>query len=813
MGNLFQKSNNKIHALGERIVTPKGVYQFVEANRKKIRLYYDYHNTDEIVPENVKWMNHIIENKIFLMYGKNYDTDNFIDVIEMKDKVLDVILQSIYKIHKVDVEISSNESSILKIFHFSEDDITLEINKELLTFILDSQDSYFITIPKGIIDKLGKVKKLIYNIKLEENVSYLYIILYHIIAPFCRELEEFTYVQNGIINIDETLFVVLADFISKTNFSSYSFQLKNLEEYHDYNKENDTFSDSVSDLKDQDDEEEIILKPLPKISKDDKDGKTIRHNEKLLTSNFLKSNLGIDAFGDNNRPISAKHQIKPGKIFSSNNLFELKNRVFSSKRRNSKQLTQLEFIQSNSHAIKINQIRSQATPIKSINEDNNLNKIKEDKNESNNVEDDILDEEKSSKQTNKKSDSQDISKQFNKSSSIISSNSLKSGDSSAGSLKTKTKTFDIIEEDLVTEYLDYPLDDDDSIKSYESLNNVQYLFLYFQTLSLKINLIELELLCYIKEYSFVQIAQILQKNKDLKSVKIRNTRYFNEKKVNELDYNYNFYNTQLGIKIKDEIFIFFNCLFQATKLEVLSLNHFWFNSDINFMSCELSISNQNLKSLDLSHNQCVLSNRNYIAQNFSYCKSNLVKLYLGRTYFNKLVHWDIIINNEVLLDFDAGILDFGSLCSLLKYIKNTNIQILKMTLNRSCALEGLKFLFEFYLNLFQSKKIKKITLINCYSDELLEKENVAITNLFNTIIVNPFIASSANELIFTDNRNKIAHNFPSTVKFDEGQLNLVYTLLMCLKKKCKITKKHPKRQVISKNIIDYLYLTNNIIIF
>ena len=136
-----------------------------------------------------------------------------------------------------------------------------------------------------------------------------------------------------------------------------------------------------------------------------------------------------------------------------------------------------------------------------------------------------------------------------------------------------------------------------------------------------------------------------------------------------------------------------------------------------------------------------------------------------------------------------------------------------MTLNRSCALEGLKFLFEFYLNLFQSKKIKKITLINCYSDELLEKENVAITNLFNTIIVNPFIASSANELIFTDNRNKIAHNFPSTVKFDEGQLNLVYTLLMCLKKKCKITKKHPKRQVISKNIIDYLYLTNNIIIF
>ena len=187
MGNLFQKSNNKIHALGERIVTPKGVYQFVEANRKKIRLYYDYHNTDEIVPENVKWMNHIIENKIFLMYGKNYDTDNFIDVIEMKDKVLDVIVQSIYKIHKVDVEISSNESSLLKIFHFSEDDITLEINKELLTFILDNQDSYFITIPKGIIDKLGKVKKLIYNIKLEENVSYLYIILYHIMTIISRK--------------------------------------------------------------------------------------------------------------------------------------------------------------------------------------------------------------------------------------------------------------------------------------------------------------------------------------------------------------------------------------------------------------------------------------------------------------------------------------------------------------------------------------------------------------------------------------------------------------------------------------------------
>lgn len=35
MGSLFDKSKTKHHELGETIVTPKGVYQFVEPNRKK----------------------------------------------------------------------------------------------------------------------------------------------------------------------------------------------------------------------------------------------------------------------------------------------------------------------------------------------------------------------------------------------------------------------------------------------------------------------------------------------------------------------------------------------------------------------------------------------------------------------------------------------------------------------------------------------------------------------------------------------------------------------------------------------------------
>lgn len=812
MGSLFDKSKTKHHELGETIVTPKGVYQFVEPNRKKIRLYFDYHNIEEILPENVPWMNHIIENKVYLMYGKNYDTDNYINVLEMKDKVLEVIVQTIYKITKVDIEISSNESQLLKIFSFSDDDLTLEINKELLSFILDNQESYFISIPKNFVDKLNKVKTLIYNIKLEENVAYLYIILFYIIAPFCKELENFTYVQNGIINIDETMFVVLADFISKSNLNSFKFNLKFLEEYHDYNKENNTFSDSVSDLKDDDEEIEIKQTPIVKNNNIKNNiVKTPKNNEKLLTSNFIISNLGMNEFRENKeRPISAKHHFNPNKIFSSNNLLHLKNRVDSSKRRTSKLLSQKEFVQSNSHAIKLNKMKSDASPIRANLED--INKIKEDGNEIDKVDEDIL-EEKSSKLTNKISDSQSLSKKFNRSASIISSNSQISGESSVGSYKTKTNVYEILEEDLATEYLDYPLDDDDSLKSYDSLNNVQYLFLFYQVLAIKDNLLELELLCYIKEFSFVQLAQIIKNNKELRSIKIRNTRFFNEKKVNELDYNYNYYNSQLGIRIKDEIFIFFNFLFQSNKLEVLSLNHFWFNSDINYMSCELAKSKTNLKILDLSDNQCILSNKNYISQNFSFSTSNLTKLFLGRTYFNKLVNWEIIINTELLQELDAGILDYGSFCSLIKYIKNTNIQILKMTLNKSCNLEGLKFLFQFYLNLFQSKKIKKITLINSYSDELLEKENLMITNLFNTIIVNPFIASSANELIFTDNRNKIAHNFPSTVKFNPDQCNLVYTLLNCLKKKFKITKKHPKRQIISKNVIDYLYLTNNIIIF
>jgi hypothetical protein len=291
-----------------------------------------------------------------------------------------------------------------------------------------------------------------------------------------------------------------------------------------------------------------------------------------------------------------------------------------------------------------------------------------------------------------------------------------------------------------------------------SLRNRQYLFIFFQSLALKNNLLELRLLCFIYDYSLIQISQIIKSNPNLRVIDITNVlNEFDMGKLNNLEINYESYN-KLGSRIKDEVFILFNCINSLKSLHTLGLKKFFFNSDINYLACQSAILNPKLIKLDLSFNQSILSNEITICNMFNFCDTNLSHLYLGRTYFNMMRRWDVIIS-DILYDFDAGIIDYISLCSLLKYLSGKNITRLKVSLNRSCDISSMEFLFRLVsFSLKNIKKLKRFTLINAYSEESLFKYSSKIEEYTGKYFIDNLRESkSLNEIIFSEKSEYISY--------------------------------------------------------
>lgn len=382
----------------------------------------------------------------------------------------------------------------------------------------------------------------------------------------------------------------------------------------------------------------------------------------------------------------------------------------------------------------------------------------------------------------------------------------------------------------VNKYSEYQLkdfgDEPETRMNYKSLSNKLYLFLFYQALSLKHNLLELNLLCFIYDYSLVQIAQVIVNNSNLRIIKINNVLSSSDNNLNELEYTFNYYNKHIGDKIKDEIFILFNALnnpslqnnnnsnsnnnnkdkkvFNDSKnlslnqfkrysdienerteliknknklqrnikkrdssylilnsnknknhlkyLHTLSLTRFWFNSDINYLACQTALINKSIIYLDLSKNQAILSNESIIEDSFNFANSNITHLYLGRTYFNMMRSWNLIINKDILFDFDAGILDYTSMMALIKYLPKTKINILKLTLNKSCDIGSLEFLFKSVsIYIFQSDYLRQFSFINAYSNITFKYHEKKIENYISTYIVEKFkMSDSLNEICFSD---------------------------------------------------------------
>jgi hypothetical protein len=252
------------------------------------------------------------------------------------------------------------------------------------------------------------------------------------------------------------------------------------------------------------------------------------------------------------------------------------------------------------------------------------------------------------------------------------------------------------------------------------VRNKTRIFTLYDFISTRHNLLELRLFVFLHDYSLVLIANALRNNPNIRVLELRNLfSGSGNPNPNELDFTFKYYN-DLGDNIKDEIYIFFNYVSTLENLEKLIITNFFFNSDINFFACEIAKCLKKLKVLLLDQNQAIISNDNILADNFHLSNTGLEKLSLGLTYFNMIRRFDLLINKDVLRYLNVGVLDYISLSSFLKYIETTNLEKVRITLNKPCEIESLKFLFKnISQHIFNMKNLKSITLCNTYTDDTL----------------------------------------------------------------------------------------------
>jgi hypothetical protein len=252
------------------------------------------------------------------------------------------------------------------------------------------------------------------------------------------------------------------------------------------------------------------------------------------------------------------------------------------------------------------------------------------------------------------------------------------------------------------------------------IRNKTHIFTLYDTISHRHNLLELRLFVFLHDYSLVLIANALKNNPDIRILEVKNLfSGSGNPNPNELDFTCKYYN-ELGDNIKDEIYIFFNYVSTLESLEKLIIVNFFFNSDINYFACEIAKCLKKLRVLILEQNQAIISNDAVLAENFQLSNTNLERLNLGLTYFNMIRRFDLLINKDTLRFLDIGVLDYVSLSSFLKFVENTNLEKIRITLNKPCEIESLKFLMKsISQHVFNMKHLRSITFSNTYTDETI----------------------------------------------------------------------------------------------
>ena len=119
---------------------------------------------------------------------------------------------------------------------------------------------------------------------------------------------------------------------------------------------------------------------------------------------------------------------------------------------------------------------------------------------------------------------------------------------------------------------------------------------------------------FLDRYNFCMLGLVLQNNTNLRILEVRNM--ITKDRDKDLDYTFKEMN-EYGDNIRDEIFIFFNYLFAEDNITELSLTHFNFFSEINFMAAQAAKTMKNLQILNLESNVGLVNNDDVMANAYN----------------------------------------------------------------------------------------------------------------------------------------------------------------------------------------------------
>ena len=252
--------------------------------------------------------------------------------------------------------------------------------------------------------------------------------------------------------------------------------------------------------------------------------------------------------------------------------------------------------------------------------------------------------------------------------------------------------------------------DDRNEKTEQEIQNMQHIFNLYQVLIKKTNLVELRLMLFLNHYNFCMLGLVLQNNTNLKVLEVRNMIY--KDRENDLDYTFKAMN-DLGENIRDEIFIFFNYLFAEDNITELTLTHFNFFSEINFMAAQAAKTMKDLDILNLESNVGLISNDDIMTNAYNLSFLPMTKLNMGMTYFRMIRNWDSLVNPFKLQFLDAGVCDFTSFASLCRYLEYCHLEKVIVRLNKPVLRESIPVLFDIIAKSpMRSKYLKYFYVLN-----------------------------------------------------------------------------------------------------
>ena len=350
-------------------------------------------------------------------------------------------------------------------------------------------------------------------------------------------------------------------------------------------------------------------------------------------------------------------------------------------------------------------------------------------------------------------------------------------------------------------------------KMEQEIHNMQHIFNLYQVLIKKDNLIELRLILFLNRYNFCMLGLVLQNNTNLKILEVRNM--ISKDMEKDLDYTFKEMN-DFGDNIRDEIFIFFNYLFAEDNITELSLTHFNFFSEINFMAAQAAKTMKDLQILNLESNVGLVNNDDVMANAYNLSFLPLVRLNMGMTYFRMIRNWDSLINPFKLQYLDAGVCDFTSFCSLCRYLEYTKIEKVVVRLNKPVIFESIPVFFDIITGApLRSKYLKYFYILNSIEDSTKEQvmyRKVYLPKLFNCLRFNKVIRKlsfAKPSKIYFEIRDDNEDNFKTFKYIKKRDYDKVIVLIKAMKKLFENNKGNNQKEVdeLIRNIITFRFMT------